>query len=137
MTRYVLDACALLALLRDELGQKIVADVFDAADSGEAEIIMHKVNLLEVYYERVRVGGKAKADAFLAAFKERPVTIIADISDEVFEKAGLLKAAYNVSFADTFALAAAFVYDAALLTADHHEMDALDAVGVVKFLWIR
>ena len=51
MTCYILDACALLALLRDEPGADIVANAINAANNGEAEIIMHKANLLEVYYD--------------------------------------------------------------------------------------
>jgi predicted nucleic acid-binding protein len=137
MKRYVLDACALLALLRDEPGQEFVTDVFNEADNGEAELIMHKANLLEVYYERLRVSGKPKADVFLTTFKNRPVTIISDISDAIFEEAGRLKSTYHVSFADTFALATASVFEAALLTADHHELDLLDKAGEVEFLWFR
>lgn len=48
MSRYVLDACALLALLRNEPGADKVAAAFNAANTGEAEMIMHKANLLEV-----------------------------------------------------------------------------------------
>jgi len=54
MNRYVLDACAMLAMLRDEPGADIVAAVINAANNGEAEIIMHKANLLEVYYDLYR-----------------------------------------------------------------------------------
>ena len=46
MSRYVLDACALLALLRNEPGADIVAAAFNAANDGEAEIIMNKVNIV-------------------------------------------------------------------------------------------
>ena len=39
MTRYVLDACALIALLQDERGSDIVADAFKASINEDAEII--------------------------------------------------------------------------------------------------
>ena len=48
MTKYVLDACALMALLHDEGGAEVVADAINEANNGEATIIMHKLNLLEV-----------------------------------------------------------------------------------------
>jgi len=44
MSRYVLDACALLALLRNEPGADKVASAINAANNGEAKIIMHKSN---------------------------------------------------------------------------------------------
>ena len=36
MSNYVLDACALLALLRNEPGADIVADTLNAANNGDA-----------------------------------------------------------------------------------------------------
>ena len=49
MNGYVLDACALIALLQEEPGADKVAAVLNAANNGEAEIVMHKANFLEVY----------------------------------------------------------------------------------------
>ena len=65
MSRYILDACALLALLRNESGADIVAAALNAAVNGEAEIIMNKVNILEVYYDLYRTLGKDKAAEIL------------------------------------------------------------------------
>jgi predicted nucleic acid-binding protein len=74
----------------------------------------------------------------VAEIKGRPITILSDISDAIFEEAGRLKASYKVSFADTFALATASVTDATLLTADHHEMDAVEQNEQnIKFHWVR
>ena len=91
MSNYVLDACALLALLRNEPGADIVADALNTAVNGETEIIMNKVNLLEVYYDLYRTLGKDKADEILTEIKKRPLTINAEITDEIFEEAGRLK----------------------------------------------
>ena len=66
MNRYVLDACALLALLRNEPGADEVAAVFNSANKGEAKIVMHKANLLEVYYDVYRFLGMGKADFILS-----------------------------------------------------------------------
>ncbi|MDR2855004.1 MAG: hypothetical protein LBV40_02460 [Methanomicrobiales archaeon] len=65
MNHYVLDACALIALLYDEEGADKVADVIYAADNGEATISLHKLNLLEVYYNAHRSCGKEQADLML------------------------------------------------------------------------
>jgi len=49
MNHYVLDACALIALLYGEAGADKVVDVINAAHNGEATISLNKVNLLEGY----------------------------------------------------------------------------------------
>jgi len=46
MKTYVLDACALMAVLYGEKGAAVVKAAFDEADKGLANIIMHKANLL-------------------------------------------------------------------------------------------
>ena len=137
MSNYVLDACALLALLRNEPGADIVADALNAAVNGDAEIIMNKVNLLEVYYDLYRTLGKDKADEILSEIKKRPLTINAEITDEIFEEAGRLKASYKISLADSFALAQALTSSSELLTSDHHEFDPIEKEEPIIFSWIR
>ena len=39
--------------------------------------------------------------------------------------------------ADAVALAQAFDEQAVLVTADHHELDAVNDAGEVEFLWLR
>ena len=46
---YIFDACALLALLRDETGADIVADVINRADNNDALVSMHKVNFADTF----------------------------------------------------------------------------------------
>jgi predicted nucleic acid-binding protein len=138
MTKYVLDACAVLALISNEPGQEIVSKIFDEADAMTAELLMHKANLLEVYYDRIRALGKIGASEFLSEFTDCPIAIISDISDAIFEEAARLKSLYKVSFADTFALATASVSGGILLTADHHEMDKVEqSESGIRFRWIR
>ena len=43
--RYILDACALIALLRDETGADIVADIINKANNNDVLVLMHKANL--------------------------------------------------------------------------------------------
>jgi len=95
MKKYVLDACALLAMLRNEAGADRVAATINAANEGEADVTMHKANLLEVYYDLYRTLGKEKAALVLGEIKKRPIKINAEITDEVFEEAGRLKALYK------------------------------------------
>jgi len=59
---HVMDACALIAFLRDEPGADIVTNLLRDAEAGQATIYMNSLNLLEVYYDAYRVDGKQKAD---------------------------------------------------------------------------
>jgi predicted nucleic acid-binding protein len=135
---YVLDACALIAVLSKETGANRVVEIYDKAKRGEIALVMHKMNLFEVYYDVYRNYDKGTADGLIAIFKDTPVKIISEITDEIFFEAGRLKAVYKISVADAIALATASVMSGSILTADHHEFDAIEQSGErIKFFWIR
>ena len=73
----------------------------------------------------------------LSEILKRPIEINSEITDEIFNEAGRLKASYKISFADSFALAQAIVSKGDLLTSDHHEFDCMDGIEPVRFHWIR
>jgi predicted nucleic acid-binding protein len=137
MKHYILDACALIALLKDEVGADKVTAVFNAANNGGTTIAINRLNLLEVYYDAYRSRGKEQADRMVLELKKRPVTIQTEITDKVFEEAGRLKVSYKISIADSVALAEALVSNGVLLTADHHEFDIIERQEAIKFQWIR
>ena len=138
MSCFVLDACALLALLRNEAGADKVATAINAANvDNNVRVIMNKINLLEVYYDLYRSLGKETADNILAEIKKRPIEINANITDEIFAEAGRLKATYKISLADSFVLAQAIVSEGKLLTSDHHEFDHVEHKEEIAFHWIR
>ena len=133
---YVLDACALIALLKDENGADKVVEVYQKVNSDEAVIIINKVNLLEIYYGFYQDCGKEYAEKILDNIK-RSIVTITDISDNVFEEAGRLKATYRISLADSVALAETSISGGTLLTADHHELDIVEQHEKMRFHWIR
>ena len=137
MINYILDACALLAFLRNEPGADIVAAAINSANNDETGIIINKVNLLEVFYDLYRTIGKEKAVEIVSKIKKYPITINAEITDEIFYEAGRLKALYKISLADSFALAQALVINGELLTSDHHEFDSIERLEPIIFRWIR
>ena len=47
---YVFDACALIVLLSKETGYENVEKIINEAKDKKAKIIIHKINLYEVYY---------------------------------------------------------------------------------------
>jgi PIN domain nuclease of toxin-antitoxin system len=132
-----MDACALIAFLRDEQGAEVVTSILECAKDGKAEICMNSINLLEVYYDLYRTVGKTKANQELAMIKKLPIVIQFTLSDKVFNEAGRFKASFRVSLADSIALGEASVCGGELLTADHHEFDVIEKQEKIKFHWIR
>lgn len=134
---FVLDACAMIALLANEEGAQVVKSLVQSASDNQNTVVMHKLNFLEVYYEVLRSYGQNSADELVAEMKNNPVTIISEISDDVFLTAGRLKASYKISLADSIALAQAVALNAAMVTSDHHELDIVEKQEPIEFLWIR
>ena len=134
---YVLDACAVLAVLGREPGADKVVEIYKKAFSGEISLLINKLNLLEVYYALYREYGKKQAVRFLEEFKKSPIAINSEITDEIFAEAGRLKASYKISLADSIALAETSVSGAVLLTADHHEFDVIEKNERISLFWIR
>ena len=52
---YVLDACAVIALLNDEGGADTVAALITQAGVGTDRLFMSGIQVLEVYYDRIYV----------------------------------------------------------------------------------
>ena len=135
--KYALDACALLALLKNENGAEIVENLLvEAAESGHS-VCMNKYTLLEVYYGFFREDGEAFAEKQLKAIHESPIAIVEILSDEVFRIAGRLKAKYKISLADAVVLGQGLADGATVVSSDHHELDAVEKGEKIPFLWIR
>jgi PIN domain nuclease of toxin-antitoxin system len=101
---FVLDACALLAVARNEEGARVVVDAYKKASNGEAKILINRVNLLEVYYDFYRYQGKEYANEFVREVK-KSVVQICEFDENLFEEAGRFKASYKISLAGSIALA--------------------------------
>ena len=134
---FVLDACALIALINKEDGAEIIEDVLKRAQAGNVSIIMNKLNFLEVYYDLYRSYGEEVADKLIRNINKPPIVIHSELSDTVFKEAGRLKASYKISIADSIALGEAIVSGGQLLTSDHHEFDLIEKSEDIRFYWIR
>ena len=132
--RYVVDACALIAYLRDEPG----AGVLETLMADPQNILsMHAVNLGEVYYDTRRMRDVTVARQVLADVATLPVVIVRDLSDDLLIATGEFKVAHRISYADAFVLALAYGTGASVVTTDHHEFDPIAQTGQVKFYWLR
>jgi predicted nucleic acid-binding protein len=127
----------LIALLTNEEGAEIVKDLLQKALEGKTKIIMHKINLLEVYYDTYKTYNKERALKLLKDMESSPIRINSEITDEILMRAGKLKATYKVSLADSIGLAETIINEGYFVTADHHELEIVEQKEKIKIVWIR
>jgi len=134
MEKYVLDACALLAFLKKEKGGEVVKKII----SSDYEVLLHNVNLLEVYYDLLRELGKEKSDAICEEILNLPIKIIYDTDLFLIKTAGYFKVNYRISLGDSFVLATAKLNSAIVVTSDRHELSIVESKEPsLNFNWIR
>ena len=137
MNLYVLDACALLAVLAKETGSDKIRDLFQKTVDRQAALIMNKLNFLEVYYKIYSAYGKTAADNLFATMEQMPITIKDTLTNEVFKEAGRLKSKYRLSIADSVAVAESVINSGSLVTADHHEIEPIESAEKINITWFR
>jgi len=135
---YILDACAILAFFNGEEGAVVVRELLDRARNKEIILTMNAANLIEVYYDRIRVVGTEQADAVIQNIYDTfPISIIETINPAIVREAAHLKALGKMSFADTILVATARYNDATIVTCDHVELEPVEKQENIPFLWIR
>jgi predicted nucleic acid-binding protein len=134
---YVLDACALIALLNEEPGKDVVKDILkQAVDDKETLVYISAVNLAEIYASYIRELGKDAAREILERIYAAPIEIVAAIPEPVYREASRLKGSYHVSLADSFGLATAFDLSGSFVTSDG-EIKSVEAAEPIAILWFR
>jgi len=134
---FILDACALLAVLSMEKGAENIRDLFQKTVDNQAVLMMNKFNFLEVYYKIYKAYGKTEADDLLKTIEQMPITIEDTLTNEVFKEAGRLKSKYKLSLADSIAVAESIVNKGSLVTADHHEIGPIEMAEKINITWFR
>lgn len=134
MNGYLLDACALIALLNDEPG----ADMVEMLLGGDVQVFMSIINVLEVAYDAVRRSGQSHAARqVLELAREAGIQILGALAEAELLAAAQWKARGRLSLADAVALGIAEVQGLVLVSADHHELDSLVDRGLVRVAWVR
>jgi len=133
MNIYVLDACALIAFLQKETGFERATSILK---NPENVILMHAVNFGEVYYDALKTS-KDTAEMLFEQMKKLPVKIQWNIDRNTIEIAGNFKINHRMSIADSYVLALAEIYNAQIISTDHHEFDAVEKNSNLKFYWLR
>jgi PIN domain nuclease of toxin-antitoxin system len=138
MTSYILDACALLALLKEEEGAYAVDNLFQKAVRGEAALYMSIINLLEVFYGFIRESGLDREEEIMRCIDDTPLRILNYISQPVYREAARLKGTYHrISLADAVGLATAFELSGQFVTSDHHELEKIEQNEPYTLFWVR
>jgi len=130
-----MDAGALIAFLKREIG----ADGVEALLLDEDNLCsVHALNMCEVYYDFYREHGESGAEAAIDALLSTGIQMREDMDRNLCREAGRLKANQRrISLADCFCAALANKMGAEVVTADHHEFDALAANAVCRVRFIR
>lgn len=132
---YVLDACALLAFLRQEPGHDVVRAVIEDVAN---DCFTHALNLCEVFYGIHRESGEAAAMKAINDLNRLGIVTRPDLDDQFWQDVGRLKSVWRrVSLADCCAVALTQRLAGELLTSDHHELDPLAAAGVCQITFFR
>jgi predicted nucleic acid-binding protein len=131
---YVVDACGLIAYLRDEPGAEVMEDLMTDPQN---ILSMHAITLGEIYYDTRRMRDATVARQVLADIAMLPIVIVRDLSDDLLISAGEFKVSHRISYADAFVLALARKAGASVITTDHHEFDPIAQTGQVAFRWLR
>jgi predicted nucleic acid-binding protein len=135
---YLLDACALIAYIKEERGKgfEAVEALFNRAWVGSDTLCISAVNLVEVYYDFIRAEGMEAADEVMREVARLPVTVIETIDGEMRRAAARFKVRYSMSFADTFVCATAKSLGAVIVTKDG-EIRKLEKAEGLSVLWIK
>ena len=134
ISTYCLDACAVIAYLRQEPGAEVLKALIEQSTTFLA---MHVCNLGEVYYDFFRDSGLLAAQTAWTNTLALPLALRRDADDAFIQRAGVIKVEERVSFADAFALALTERLNVPLVSTDHHEFDTIDQKGHFRFLWLR
>lgn len=131
----VLDANALIALVENEAGGRSVIRMIDDPSN---ICFIHAVNLCEVYYDYLRTNGEQAAKRIVQELIETRLVVRDDMDMDFWQLAGGYKAALRrISLADCFCLSLALRVGGELVTADHHEFDAVQRQGICPITFIR
>ncbi|MDR0597965.1 MAG: type II toxin-antitoxin system VapC family toxin [Treponema sp.] len=133
---YCLDACALIAYIKNEEGADIVENVLDQAAANDAVVYISAVNLSEVIYSFRREKNDDEMYILWQRIHNLPVTIVREITDSIIDEAARLKSRNKISHADSLGIAVAKNLSATFVTSDHHELEIVEEHESISFLWL-
>jgi len=130
----ILDACAVIAYLRDEEG----ADVVESALIAE-ECFIHAINMCEVYKDCLSRGeNRIEADQLVEALYSTGLVVREDMDATLWKEAAEFKATIRrISYADCIALSITNRLSGILYSSDRHELEPVAENGICQIRFIR
>jgi len=135
MTAYCLDTFALISYFHNEQGADSVQQLLNSAKAKKTQLLMHKINIGELYYTVYRQEGESTADLIYGRIKEFPIQLTEDLSEGFLLFAAKLKGSYKMSYADSFAAALSIQKGLILVTGDP-DFKPLEIDKLLKILWL-
>ncbi|MGA2439728.1 MAG: PIN domain-containing protein [Tepidisphaeraceae bacterium] len=131
----VLDACAMIAFLRDEPGAQVVEAILTHPTD---RCFAHAVNLCEVYYDFLRSSDARTARMAIDDLEGVGVRMRRDMGRAFWQRVGDLKGTIQkISLADCFSLALSEKLTGDVVTSDHREFDPLVEAKLARITFIR
>lgn len=131
----ILDACAIIAFFRDEMGAENVENFLFDSDN---HCLIHIINLCEIYYEFYRSGGENEAEKIIKELDDMNVKIRFDLTPNFWRQVSKYKATIKrISLADCFALTLANQEKGILVTSDRKEFEPIIPLNICPIQFIR
>jgi PIN domain nuclease of toxin-antitoxin system len=133
--KVILDACAVIAFFRGEVGADIVEEYLF---SNDYDCLIHRINLCEVYYDFFRSSGEIVAENMVTELAMAGVTFNDDLAGDFWRQVGKYKASIRrLSLADCFALTLANREQGLLVTSDRKEFEPVVPLNICAINFIR
>ncbi|HEY9811322.1 MAG TPA: PIN domain-containing protein [Halomicronema sp.] len=133
--KVILDACAVIALIKDEIGADIVQQYLLEND---AQCMIHNVNICEVYYGFLRSDGESFTKEIINGLEKANVIFCSDLTRDFWQQVANYKATIKrISLADCFALTLASREKGILLTSDRKEFEPIIPLNICQINFIR
>lgn len=115
--RYTLDTSAIITYFANEAGAETVEGILALADRGRIDVYASFMTYMEVLYRVWKRLGEKEGKAAYLRLKALAVRRV-DVSEELLLTASRIKAAYDLSVADAWIAATAFITRSQLIHKD-------------------
>lgn len=133
--KIILDACAVIALVKDEAGADIVEQYLL---NSRNQCMIHNVNLCEVYYGFLRSEGEEFTKKIIDRIQKSNVIFRDDLSINFWQQLATYKATITrISLADCFALTLTNRENGLLVTSDRKEFEPVVPLNICNIKFIR
>ncbi len=130
----VLDSWPIMEWLKAREPSATRFDVLiERAKTGDIRLLMSSMNLGEVYYNSWGVWGESRAEAILADLDQLPIHIFHPKQEDAIA-AARIKAVYQCSYADAFAVVLAKEFGSSVASGDRDFLK-MSVGGAVKLEW--